>query len=92
MTDFWIWRDERGFKLATAMQSGAPKHAGIHLQGRIAPGEFARISGTFPVLKGGRLSVGGHKRQAGYVDLAQEVVAIHHPGRRLRGSREYVAA
>lgn len=40
MTDFWICRDERAFKMATAKQCSAPRHAGIHLQESFAVRRF----------------------------------------------------
>lgn len=53
MTDFWICRDERGFKIATAKQCGVPRRAGIHLQESPVLRAISRgYSGTFPVRKG----------------------------------------
>ncbi len=64
MTDFWIWKGERGFKMFTAKQSSAPRHAGIHLQEKARLKAISdRFSEHFPVLRGERVSVGGHKRQ-----------------------------
>ena len=48
MTDFWIWSEERGFKMFTAKQSSAPRRAGfIFRKGpnpwRFGQGVFRRL-------------------------------------------------
>jgi len=76
MTDFWIWREERAFKMATAKQCSAPRHAGIHLQERLALRRLQTdFTGHFPVLRGRRVSVIGHKRQASGPHFQAKVLA-----------------
>ena len=59
MTDFWIWREERGFKMFTAKQSSAPRHAEIHLQERPESMAFGQgVSRRLPCSKGGEVKRG----------------------------------
>lgn len=58
--------------MATAKQCSAPRHAGIHLQERLASRRFKTdFSGHFPVLRGERVSVGGISVKRGTANAAE---------------------